>query len=221
MGSSMGESSGAPGVSKGRSEWGEALRDDPEIGVVVLSTEGIVESATAPAARLLLGDSPERMIGAPLARLFGDEAGRECREILSRVISGNKPVIVEGVWQGVHARCVLRALVGHEGGGVLAVVRRAPCRLRREDTELEVVTLRHADWGPLGSLSNRERQVLGLIGMGMTAAQISRKFGRSVKTIDAHRRSIGKKLRLRNRVELARVAILAGLSPLPHSASRR
>jgi len=66
----------------------------------------------------------------------------------------------------------------------------------------------------LDNLTNREREVLGLIGQGLSLAEIADKLYRSQKTIQTHRLSLGRKLGVNNRVELARIAIATGLSPL-------
>jgi len=66
----------------------------------------------------------------------------------------------------------------------------------------------------LGALTNREREVLGLIGQGYSLAEIADQLYRSQKTIQTHRLSLGRKLGVNNRVELARIAIAAGLAPL-------
>jgi len=66
----------------------------------------------------------------------------------------------------------------------------------------------------LDNLTNREREVLGLIGQGFSLAEIADKLYRSQKTIQTHRLSLGRKLGVNNRVELARIAIATGLSPL-------
>lgn len=63
----------------------------------------------------------------------------------------------------------------------------------------------------LAALSERELQVLTLIGEGLSTAEIARRLGRRQETIRSHRRTLGKKLGISNRVELARFAIRAGL----------
>ena len=65
--------------------------------------------------------------------------------------------------------------------------------------------------GVLGELSERELEVLRLISLGLSTAQIAKAMGRSVKTVEWHRVSLGDKLGVTNRVELARIAIRAGL----------
>jgi DNA-binding CsgD family transcriptional regulator len=68
--------------------------------------------------------------------------------------------------------------------------------------------------GAVGSLTPRQREVLALIGQGLSTAEIARRLYRTVKTIESHRLMLGKRLGARNRVELARIAIQAGLTDL-------
>ena len=65
--------------------------------------------------------------------------------------------------------------------------------------------------GPLDVLSTRELEVLALLGQGLSAAEIAEVLHRSVKTINTHRESIGKKLKIDDRVKLAAGALRAGL----------
>lgn len=59
---------------------------------------------------------------------------------------------------------------------------------------------------PLAALSDRELEVLRLIGKGYSTGQIAETLKRSVNTIDAHRANLKRKLNLRSGAELARVA---------------
>lgn len=60
----------------------------------------------------------------------------------------------------------------------------------------------------VGALTDREIEVLRLIGDGHTPAQIASLQFRSVKTIESHRESIKRKLGLRSATELVRYAAL-------------
>ena len=60
----------------------------------------------------------------------------------------------------------------------------------------------------LSRLSDRELEVLQLIGKGMRKAEIAKRLGRSVNTVETHRSGIKKKLRFRSASELARFAFL-------------
>jgi DNA-binding NarL/FixJ family response regulator len=65
---------------------------------------------------------------------------------------------------------------------------------------------------PMSALSNREIEVLRLIGKGLTRNEIADQLSRSAKTIDGHRERIMKKLGLHTTADLMRYAIREGLS---------
>ncbi|RYF44266.1 MAG: response regulator transcription factor [Comamonadaceae bacterium] len=58
----------------------------------------------------------------------------------------------------------------------------------------------------LSALSDRELEVLRLIGKGMKTGDIARTLNRSVHTVEAHRANIKRKLALKNAGELAQYA---------------
>jgi two-component system response regulator NreC len=70
-----------------------------------------------------------------------------------------------------------------------------------------------ADGDPLAweSLSEREREVLLLVAMGHTNAEIAEKATLSVKTVETYRARGMEKLRLRNRASLVKYALAHGL----------
>jgi DNA-binding NarL/FixJ family response regulator len=61
-------------------------------------------------------------------------------------------------------------------------------------------------------LSSREREVLQLIAEGKSSKEIAFSFNLSVKTIEAHRQRIMKKLKIRNIASLTKYAIREGLT---------
>lgn len=64
-----------------------------------------------------------------------------------------------------------------------------------------------AGTSPVERLSDRELEVFELIGRGLGTGQIAEKLHRSVKTIEAHRANIKRKLQIRTSPELLRTAI--------------
>jgi DNA-binding NarL/FixJ family response regulator len=60
---------------------------------------------------------------------------------------------------------------------------------------------------PTAELSDRELEVLTLIGRGQSTSEIAEKLFLSVKTVEAHRERIKGKLNLKNGVELLRYAV--------------
>ncbi len=65
--------------------------------------------------------------------------------------------------------------------------------------------------GPGGELSDRELEVLRMMALGLTNAEIGQRLYVSVRTIETHRSHIHQKLNVRNRAELVRRAKEAGL----------
>jgi len=65
--------------------------------------------------------------------------------------------------------------------------------------------------GPGGELSEREIEVLRLVALGLTNAEIAEGLNVSVRTVESHRSHIHQKLDVRSRAELVRRARDAGL----------
>jgi len=80
------------------------------------------------------------------------------------------------------------------------------------DPSVRVVHARSNDLGPLAVLTNRELQVLALLGDGGTLSEAAKRLHRSEKTIDAHRSAIHAKLGITDRVQLACVSQRLGLT---------
>jgi DNA-binding NarL/FixJ family response regulator len=64
---------------------------------------------------------------------------------------------------------------------------------------------------PLDSLSDREREVLGQVARGYTNQQIADEIGLSVKTVESYRARLMKKLGLKERADLVRLALEMGI----------
>jgi len=71
--------------------------------------------------------------------------------------------------------------------------------------------LRRGDRVPSSVLTAREDQVIKLIAEGCSSREIARDLHIAVKTVESHRANILNKLGMRDRVELTRYAIRAGL----------
>ena len=61
---------------------------------------------------------------------------------------------------------------------------------------------------PVEQLTDRELEVFNLIGQAKETKEISRRLGMSAKTVEAHRASIKRKLKLKTGPELTRHAVL-------------
>jgi two-component system response regulator NreC len=65
--------------------------------------------------------------------------------------------------------------------------------------------------GPPDDLTDREAEILRLVALGHTNAEIAGQLFLSVRTVESHRARIGQKLRLSTRAELVRYALDRGL----------
>lgn len=65
--------------------------------------------------------------------------------------------------------------------------------------------------GPGGDLSDREREVLRLIALGLTNAEMAEQMYVSVRTVETHRAHVQQKLNIDSRAELVRFARETGL----------
>ena len=65
---------------------------------------------------------------------------------------------------------------------------------------------------PVGRLTLREREVLGLVASGADNLQISARLGITERTVKAHVSNLYRKLGVQNRVEMAMVAVHNGLA---------
>jgi DNA-binding NarL/FixJ family response regulator len=86
------------------------------------------------------------------------------------------------------------------------VLRRSSGRIKKQDES------------PVDVLSDRELEVLGLLGQGLNTREIAERLQLSTKTIDTYREHIKMKLSLKNASELLRFAVAWTLDP--RSASR-
>jgi DNA-binding NarL/FixJ family response regulator len=70
---------------------------------------------------------------------------------------------------------------------------------------------------PLGRLSNRELQILRLIGKGTSTREAAQLLHLSIKTVESHRQRIKRKLNLTTGVQLLRYAVLSHAQSLANS----
>jgi len=201
------------GLANPRVLW-DAITRDTAGRVFIMDTLGTVLYANEEADRKYRTGGAPGLAGRTLREMVGDVVGDEWLGLVRRVGESRRPLVVETTHAGARLRAVLRPLVYGERTFVLIVSRDVADLMPRDwglDQGIEVVEPRNADLGPLESVTQRESEVLGLIGEGLSSAQIAEVLGRSVKTIEWHRHQIGQKLGVKSRIELANIALRAGL----------
>lgn len=190
----------------------EALFNDAGVMAFVLDGDGNVQwmNHVTRAAAGDVGDCTE------LHDLCTGSVATERLAVTRSVLETGEPISLVGMCGGMMRRSTYRAL---PGTGLVLVTCRSLATEAVKDHEtviggIPATPAKAHDAGAIAKLTPREREVLMLIGRGLTTQQIADRLGRSVKTVEWHRLSLGTKLNVTNRVELARIAIHAGISPV-------
>ena len=206
-------SSGFPSLPQS-SLW-ELLSQDSGAGLLLCDTGGRIHFVNDRFAKFINQPSAEALIGKTLADVYPEPAAHERLEVVRRSARERRVLAVESVWNGVAYQTILRPLgmLGGDPDLVLALARHQP----RRDTEelssgVERVTMKSNNMGPLARLTARELELLALIGEGLSTQDIAKRISRSIKTVEAHRASLGKKLGVASRVALAKIATESNLS---------
>lgn len=157
-------------------------------------------------------------VGLLLRDILRTEFADERVDLVREALRADRPIVYESVLRGLRQRVVIRPLGGPDSDMAVLVAR----RLRGSEQIKALVpagailrTPRVQDPGVLGVLSARELDVLRLVGEGWSSAEIAARLHRSVRTVEGHRKAIGKKLGFSRAADLVRVAIRAGLCELP------
>lgn len=198
-----------------------AFVDDSAVAVKITDADGVVLWANSHYAELVGANGADGLRGKGPEEFMPAAFAEEVRIVTKAVALSGEPVMHRTLWKGRPVVSHLRRL--HDRPAVLVTVRpEAPGDLhRRKGRGLRFVQSIYNDEGKIGLLTGRERSVLALIATGLSTAEIAKTLGRSTKTIENQRNSMGRKLKVANRVELARIAIEAGLVPPSGQTPRR
>ncbi len=197
----------------------QALVEDSEARVGLTTLEGEVLWANDIARQRHAARLPRPLDGMNMYDLVPQPIAEEFRRAKEQCLSTGHPVTIETVIDGVQTHLTYRVVARGERPVFLVVARDAvqPLADHSDHPEHPYRTTSTRDLGRLSVLTRRELEILALIGEHLTSQQIADRLHRSVKTIEWHRVSIGRKLKVRSRTELAFLARRAGLtSPSEH-----
>lgn len=194
-----------------------ALTEDTAVVLLLLTAEGEIVAANAEANQFFNAGT-NGLVGKRYQDLYPPEFVAERMGYIAEVAKTGRHITLEGIAKGGWRRTSLRRVASGARPLVLLVKRTGGGANSESGPAAEhntsVVRTRVHDLGALGTLTGREREILALIGQGLSTSEIAKQLGRSVKTIEWHRVSLGAKLGVGNRVELAHIAIRAGLAKL-------
>ncbi len=195
----------------------QAFLADAGCAVVVCDAEGGIHYANRTALGLIGDPDDQSLIGKTLHEILPAQSADSRLALIRRALEceDSAPQVGLGATDGAWRRIVVRAL-DRSPKSERALIVCAP--LSESITMADLVGPKQAfcetcvDLGPLAVLTEREMQVLRLIGLGLSTQEIADRLHRSKKTIEWHRVSLGSKMQVTNRVELARMALHAGLT---------
>ncbi len=194
--------------SDARAIW-QSLAEDAGLALLVLDSECRFVYVNRH-FEALTHQKAQDVIGRKISDTVTSEIGREREQLVLRAMSAGKPIMLHEVFLGAFMKTMIRPLRGADGrfSSALIVHHYGPQTdpLLGSSPEYEVVVPRYHVLGRIEGLSRREREVLQLIGEGMTTAAIAKKLFRTTKTVEHHRASLGRKLGLKTRVEIANLA---------------
>ena len=194
-----------------------AFLDDAGCAVAVCDLDGRIHFANRAAMDCVGIDPSEPPLGKTLHEIVPVQTADLRLELIRRALSdpSGAPQVGLCATDGAWRRLAVRALDRTPGAERAVLV----CAPLAQTVTMNDLTGPHqafcqiaVDLGPLAHLTEREMQVLRLIGLGLSTQEIAERMHRSKKTIEWHRVSLGSKLDVTNRVELARLALRAGLT---------
>ncbi len=174
-----------------------------------------------PGVEVGLVQASGRLVCGSAGAYFGvaDDGGKQARfardlrderlGFIQRSITERRPLLVRYLARGVRMETAIHPIEGLIEGwpSVLLISREGVS----ETGDLEVVESDYVDLGRLDVLTNRELEVLALLGKGMQIGEIGQALYRSPKTVEKHRAAISRKLGVASRAELARLVQRAAL----------
>jgi PAS domain S-box-containing protein len=158
----------------------------------------------------LLGAPASRVLGSRISDWFGSEVAAERRALREHVLRTGRAVHVTDMLRGRRYTGVVRPFEAPPLTGCILVTLQ-PRPPMEDERRAGLYPLKHHDLGPLSGLTKREMEILELIGQGLTQREIGARLGRTVKTIEAHRAALGRKLGARKNVNLVQIAMAAGM----------
>jgi len=181
------------------------------------------------AVDLVLRERPDVvLLDITMPGMSGVEVARVLRErgsvtrVLMLSVHDDTTYVLEAVRKGAHGyvrkdttpadlRAAVRAVHAGDAYFSPAVAKRLADVVRDDAPQAGTQSARASL--RVGSLTNREREVLAAIARGLLNKEIATEFNISIRTVEAHRESIMRKLGVRSVAAMTRAAIDAHLLP--------
>ena len=189
------------------------------LSIMLVDIEKNILYANNMAANGFAGESVDSLVGKNLNDLVPKEWLDERDQYFQRAVQTGRVITSLEIIEGVRLSSRIKSLViEHEGKEQTLImytiepVQPGDLEWIRETTPAEdLFDADCVDLGLLNKLSERELEVLALMGKGLRQKEIAERLFRSVSTINRHRESIGEKLGVTDRAVLIMLARQAGL----------
>lgn len=202
--------------------WREAMLDDSRMLTMVVGADGQIVDATESTRQSLGIDAEPGSLS--LWALLPESVAREHAQYMREAMQRKTSIRVVGMLWGTMRQTVYRAIELDSGEPAVFVSSRLAgseeiAWLMRG--HVPFVRATHDDMRGFSQLTARELEVFALIGEGLSTTEIAHRLFRSEKTVEWHRASLGQKLGASNRVQLARLAIVTGLTAFANADEER
>ncbi len=185
--------------------------------LLLLTPDGLVIYANQTAVNGLGTETPDSIRGKSIYAFAPDLWGEERQRYLRQAIDEQRPLILLEIISGyrlcTHIKPISIEVEGQQEQVLLVTAELIIAAnfywLLDHAQEHNVHIANCIDLGCLNALSDRELEVLALIGQGYRQRDIAQTLNRSISTLNRHRESIGMKLKIADRAQLVRLANLA------------
>ena len=193
----------------------ESIVGEPGLGVAVVTKTNVVEFGNAAMARLWLRDPEVQILGKSIPEILPEALAEQAMKTIARVAHSDTRIVRRIIWGGKPIQATYSWIngVGGADGRVFITARVGYVDFPEGQEGVIVEDSPLIELGPLNVLTNRELEVLAMLGRGMRIKEIADTLHRSPKTIENHKDAIGRKLNETDRARLTRIAVEAGLDP--------
>ena len=191
-----------------------ALSNTPGIGVSITDADGQLLFVNDTAQVLFSQESGVEYLGKNISDFHPPEFVQERLAMIRRVINERKPLVINHIYHGVGITSTVWPINDRTPPfNRVIVVTREHSKLQGVELEnqIETVGTDYIDLGPLDVLSQRELEVLALLGHGLSVPRTAAILHRSPKTVERHKASISEKLQVHGQAELVAIVNAMGL----------
>lgn len=192
----------------------QVLSQTPGVGVSLTDVEGRLIFVNETAQVFFNEETGVDYLGKYIADFHPEAFVRERLLLIKRVTEEGRPLSIKHIYHGHRIVSTIWPVEGADGvlPRVLVVTRSGTDQLPSfSEADLEVVHSQYIDLGPLEVLSDRELEVLVLLGHGLSVPETAKMLHRSSKTVERHKSSISNKLNVSGHAELVAIVTSIGL----------